>query len=93
MTQVNNREVALDLENEENAVQSEIRIQAFSDKGLADARNVLAIACDAMRTMGYRRTWGPREVLNVSDRNVRRCEARFRRFVNSLDNIPKFTTE
>lgn len=93
VTQVNNREVALDLENEENAVQSEIRIQAFSDKGLADARNVLAIACDAMREMGYRRTWGPREVLNVSDRNVRRCEARFRRFVNSQDAIPKFIAE
>ena len=93
VTQTNNREIALDLELSETGVQSEIRVQAFSDKGLADARNILAIACDAMRTMGYRRTWGPREVQNVADRNVRRCEARFRRFVNSQDAIPKFTAE
>lgn len=92
VTQTNNREIALDLELSETGVQSEIRVQAFSDKGLADARNVLALACDAMRTMGYRRTWGPREVENVHDRNVRRCEARFRRFVNSQDAIPKFET-
>ena len=65
VTQVNNRDMAIDLENSENGVQSEIRIQTFSDKGLTEARNVLAIACDAMRTMGYRRSWGPREVLNV----------------------------
>lgn len=91
VTQVNNRDMAMDLENSENGVQSEIRIQAFSDKGLTEARNVLAIACDAMRTMGYRRSWGPREVLNVSDRNVKRCEARFRRFVGDLSDVPKFT--
>lgn len=92
VTQVNDRDMAVDLENSENGVMSEIRIQTFSDKGLTEARNVLAVACDAMREMGYRRMWGPREVMNVSDRNVRRCEARFRRFVGDLADIPKFPT-
>lgn len=50
----------------------------------------MAVACDAMRDMGYRRTFGPREIENVRDRNVKRVEARFRRFVGSLDDIPKF---
>lgn len=90
---INNADEAVDLENSENGVRSEIRIQSFSDKGLADARKVIAIACDAMRQMGYRRTFGPRELEDVHDRNVRRCEARFRRFIGSLDDIPRFEEE
>lgn len=93
VTQFDDRDAAMDLENSENGVQSDIRVQAFSNKSLTEARSVLGIACDAMRTMGYRRTFGPREIENVADRNVKRCEARFRRFVGSIDDIPKFTQE
>ena len=89
---ISNADAAEDLENSENGVNSTIRLQTFSNKGLNDARRVMSIACDAMRQMGYRRTFGPREVENVRDRNVRRIEARFRRFVNSVDDIPKFET-
>ena len=92
VTQIDDRDYAYDLENSENGVMSSFRIQSFSAKGLTEARNVLAVACDAMRIMGYRRTLGPREIENVSDRNVKRCEARFRRFVNGIDDIPKFAT-
>ena len=88
---INNADYAIDLENSENGVRSEIRIESFSNKGLNEARKVMAIACDAMREMGYRRTFGPRELENVHDRNVKRMEARFRRFVNGIDDIPKFT--
>lgn len=86
---IDNREAAMDLENSENGVTSDIRVQAFSNKTLTEARTVMSVACDAMRQMGYRRTFGPREIENVSDRNVKRCEARFRRFVNGSD-IPRF---
>ena len=91
ITQYDNRDAAVDLENSENGVTSDIRIQSYSNKSLSEAKSIIAAACDAMRIMGYRRTFGPREIENVSDRNVKRCEARFRRFVGSLDDIPRFT--
>lgn len=87
---INNSDDAVDLENSENGVRSEIRIESFSNKTLNEARKVMNIACDAMRLMGYRRTFGPRELENVHDRNVKRMEARFRRFVGCLDDIPRF---
>jgi len=90
---INNADDAVDLENSENGVRSEIRLQSFSNKGLTEARKVMAVACDAMRIMGYRRTFGPRELENVHDRNVKRMEARFRRFVSVIDDIPKFPEE
>ena len=89
---IDNSDDAVDLENSENGISSDIRIQTFSDKSLTEARRVMSIACDAMRTMGYRRRFGPREVENVHDRNVKRMEARFRRFVGDLSDIPKFPT-
>lgn len=91
VTQYDNRDDAVDLENSENGVTSEIRIQTFSNKSLQEAKTIIGTACDAMRTMGYRRTFGPREIENVGDRNVKRCEARFRRFVSRLEDIPRFT--
>jgi len=87
---INNADDAVDLENSENGVRSEIRLQSFSNKNMTEARKVMSVACDAMRLMGYRRTFGPRELENVHDRNVKRMEARFRRFVGSLDDIPRF---
>lgn len=93
IAQYENRDAAMDLENSENGVTSDIRVQAYSNKSLSEAKSLMATACDAMRTMGYRRTLGPREIENVSDRNVKRCEARFRRFVGSLDDIPKFVVD
>ena len=87
---IDNSDDAVDLENSENGILSDIRIQTFSDKSLAESRKVMSIACDAMREMGYRRRFGPREIENVHDRNVKRMEARFRRFVGDLTDIPKF---
>lgn len=87
---INMYEDAVDLENSENGIRSDMRIQTFSNKSLTEARSIMALACDAMREMGYRRTFGPREIENVHDRNVKRMEARFRRFVSVLDDIPKF---
>ena len=91
---IDNRDYAMDLENSETGVMSFIRIQSFSNKGLNDARAVIDAACEAMRTMGYHRSLGPREIENVHDRTVKRMEARFRRFVGDVNHdIPKFPTE
>ena len=90
--QIDNPDAALDLENSENGVYSVIQIQAFSNKNLTEARNVMDIVCDAMRTMGFVRTFGPNPLLNMSDTKIYRTIARFRRFVGSIDDIPKFHT-
>lgn len=90
INQYGDSDAAEDLENSENGVTSEVRIQSYSNKSLQEAKTLMGTACDAMRDMGYRRTFGPREIENVADRNVKRCEARFRRFVNGLDDIPRF---
>lgn len=90
ITVIDNRDQVSDLENTETGVTSSMRINTFSNKSLTEARVIMAVVCDAMRDMGYRRTFGPREIENVRDRNVKRVEARFRRFVGSLDDIPKF---
>lgn len=89
--QIDNNDAARDLENSENGVVSVIQIQVFSNKSLSDARSVMSIVCDAMRRMGYARTF-MEPLLNMSDTKIYRMSARFRRFVGSLDDIPKFPT-
>lgn len=92
--QTENYEVAIDLENTENAVRSIIRIQTFSKKSRMEAREILSIACDAMRQMGYRRYFGPEPIPNVSDGMIYRMEARFRRTIGDVDEeIPVFPEE
>lgn len=89
--EIDNPDAALDLENSENGVYSIIQIQSFSNKNLTEARKVMDIACDAMRQMGFVRTFGPNPLLNMSDTKIFRQVARFRRFVGSIDDVPKFT--
>lgn len=90
--QTGNSDAAVDLENTENGVESVIRIRSYSTNGLTEARHVINVACDAMRQMGYVRTFGPEPIPNYADFNVRCEEARFRRFVSDVDyDIPKFT--
>lgn len=91
--QIDNPDVALDLENTENAVESVIEIQSYSNKSLNEAKALINKACDGMRIMGYARRTGPMEVRNVSDTNINRMVARFERIVSSVDEIKKFETE
>lgn len=91
--QIGNSDTAVDLENTENAVTSMIRIRSYSVNGLNEARTVINAACDAMRLMGYIRTFGPEPIPNYADFNIRCEEARFRRIVTDVDyDIPKFAT-
>ena len=91
--QTDNPDVALDLENTENAVESVIEIQSYSNKSLNEAKTLINKACDGMRIMGYARRTGPMEVRNASDTNINRMVARFARIVSSVDEIKKFETE
>lgn len=88
--QIDNPDVAVDLENSENAVRSVIEIQAFSNKNLTEATKIIHKACDAMRIMGYERNYGPTEIKNASDTNIYRMIARFKRIVSSVGEIEKF---
>ena len=90
--QIDNADAARDLENSENGVYSVIQTQVFSNKSLTAARSTMEIVCDAMRQMGYVRTFGPQPLLNMSDTKIYRLTARFRRFVGSISDIPKFPT-
>lgn len=90
VVQIDNTDAAIDLENTENAVDSSIEIQAFSNISITEAKEIISLACDAMRIMGYVRTYGPRGVDNVEDKNLHRMVARFHRIVHSVDAIEKF---
>lgn len=89
--QIGNSDSARDLENSENGIISVMQIETFSNKSITEARNVMNIVCDAMRQMKYTRTF-MEPLQNMSDTKIYRMSARFRRFVGSIDDIPKFTT-
>lgn len=90
VVQIDNPDKAVDLENSENAVESVIEIQSFSNKNLTESKTIINKSCDAMRIMGYARTYGPSEKKNASDTNICRMVARFKRIVSSVDEIEKF---
>lgn len=79
--QLNNADTAQDLENNENAVLSEIELQVYSNKTLTEARKIINRQCDIMRGLGYIRTTGPLPVTNAASAGIHRMTARFRRLV------------
>ena len=90
VVQMDNIDMCNDLENNENAVESVIEIQCYSNKNITEARNIINKCCDAMRQMGYIRTFGANPITNVADTNIYRMVARFKRLVASVDDIAKF---
>lgn len=94
--QLDSREVALDLgggdPDEDFSVDSNFEIQSYSNKSELEAKKILVAACNAMRGMAYRRTYGIATIPVAKKPNQYRCVARFARIVSSLDEIPKFTT-
>ena len=88
VVQIDNQDACMDLENSENAVESVIEIQCYSNKNITEAKNIINQCCDAMRKMGYAR--GPKPIDNASDTNIYRMVARFKRLVASVDDIAKF---
>lgn len=90
VVQIGNSDACMDLENSENAVKSVIEIQVYSNKNITESKNIINQCCDAMRTMGYIRVYGPKPIENASDTNICRTVARFNRLVSSVDEIKKF---
>lgn len=90
VVQIDNQDTYMDLENSENAVKSVIEIQCYSNKNITESRNIINQCCDAMRQMGYIRSYGPKPVDNASDTNIYRTVARFNRLVSSVNEIEKF---
>lgn len=90
VVQIDNQDACMDLENSENAVESVIEIQCYSNKNIAEAKNIINQCCDAMRKMGYARAYGPKPIDNASDTNIYRMVARFKRLAVSVDDIAKF---
>ena len=90
---IDNREAANDLEYGENGARPIVRIQGFHNTSSTDCRDIMTVVCDAMNRMGFRRTFGVQPLVNDVDRKIFRMEARFTRFVGSIDDIPMFTTD
>ena len=88
--QIDNPDACMDLENNENAVKSVIKIQCYSNKNITESKNIINQCCDAMRNMGYRRSYGPKHIGNAEDANIYRTVARFNRLVSSVNDIAKF---
>ncbi len=80
--QLDNATTADDLENNENAVNSTIEITAYSNKNITEAKQISALAADAMRQMGYRRT-GPFTPVNAADTNIYRVIYRYNRIIGT----------
>ena len=87
-------EVALDLDlgttEDDVAIRSNIEIQVYSNRSITESRQIITAACNAMRGMTYRRTFGPAEVVDNSNPNLYRMIARFSRIVSDLDDLPRF---
>ena len=90
VVQIDNQDACMDLENNENAVESVIEIQCYSNKNITEAKDIINQCCDAMRKMGYARAYGPKHIENASDTNIYRMVARFKRLAASVDDITKF---
>lgn len=84
--QLDNATTADDLENNENAVTSAIEITAYSNKNLTEAKNIAALAADAMRELGYRRT-GPFTPGNAADTNIYRVTYRYSRVIGAGEEL------
>jgi hypothetical protein len=85
--QVDNPETASDLDGNENAVKpmTEITIYTMGDTKLTDAKKIMALADTQMKSMGYIRTFGPREVTNITNTNICRLLSRYSRVIGSGD--------
>lgn len=77
---IDNGDAAVDLENNENGVNSVIQITAYSNKNLTEANQIASLIADSMRNLGYAKS-GPFSPQNVADTNLYRVIYRYNRFV------------
>jgi len=88
--EIDGSERFLDLENNENGINSVIQINIYSQVGLDEVDELMSLCGEAMRLMGYIRTTGPLQIDNELDKSIHRQVARFNRLIGSLDEVPRF---
>lgn len=87
--QIDNSSTADDLENNENAVNTTVELTVYTtgNKKLTDAKNIMNLADTRMRELGFRRIYGPQQITNISDTNICRYLARYKRIIGSSDTF------
>ena len=87
--QLDNPEVASDLDGNENAVSSTIEITVYTNDStrLTTGRKVASLVNTQMKSLGFRRMSGPLQVVNVSDTNICRLISRYTRVIGSNDTL------
>lgn len=85
--QADNPETASDLDGNENAVKPmvEITIYTAGETRLTTAKNIMKLANAEMKSMGYIRTFGPKEVTNITNTNICRLLSRYSRVIGNGD--------
>lgn len=91
--------------NDLYSIEAAFELQANSNKSTTEARKIILAASDAMRLMGFHRTYGPSYVASSyqrtygssviaaqTDQNLHRMVARFERILSPKETIKKFTT-
>ena len=88
-SQRDNPSVYEDLSGIENAVEPMIEIQSYTKGTTAynDGKKIHNLSDKAMRDMGFRRTFGPQQVTNLSDTSITRVISRYTRIIASGDSI------
>lgn len=86
---LDNSQAADDLSNNENAVNMTVEITFFASgtSKLTTCKNLMAIASDKMRVLGFRRVFGPQQITNVSDTTICRYVARYNRIIGAGDTL------
>lgn len=76
-----------DMENNECAVTPMVEITAYTKDGLSSAKKIIGLADAEMRNMGFKRSFGPRQVTNVADTSITRVIARYDRLIADGDEL------
>lgn len=87
--QIDNPEIALDLNGNENAISPSVEITIYTNDAakLTTGKKVAALVDSEMRSMGFRRAFGPQQVINVADTNICRIITRYSRVFGNEDTL------
>lgn len=78
-----------DLEGDECAVTSTVQIDIYTNgqKALTEVYTIDEVSHKAMVSMGFRRTYGPEFIRNLSDTSIKRLSSRYSRIIGGGDKI------
>lgn len=89
LNQLDNPSTAEDMDNNENAVIPMIEITTYTKGNTAFnvGKKIHNLSDASMRAMGFRRTYGPQQVTNISDTTICRIIARYTRIIGDNDTL------